>query len=279
MNNFNIHDETYHELLRKILQEGSVKKDRTNTGTISIFGHQARYDLDKGFPLITTKKIHFKSIVHELLWFLRGDNNIKYLKDNGVSIWDEWADKDGNLGPVYGVQWRSWKGANGETIDQISKVIDQIKNNPDSRRLIVNAWNVADVEKMALPPCHMFFQFYTKEIEINGQIRRQLSCQMYQRSADVFLGVPFNIASYSLLIHMICGVLDMIPGEFVHTIGDAHIYSNHLDQVKEQLSRSSFVAPEIGFLRKSESVFDFNYEDIQLIGYNSHSKISAKVAV
>ena len=219
----------YHDLLREVLAKGTSKSDRTGTGTISIFGHQMRFDLSEGFPLLTTKKVHTKSIIHELLWFLKGETNIKYLKDNGVGIWDEWADKEGNLGPVYGSQWRSWHTLDGRTIDQISNVIDQIKKNPDSRRLIVSAWNVADIDKMKLPPCHAFFQFYVLE--------GKLSCQLYQRSADIFLGVPFNIASYALLTMMVAQVCDLKLGEFIHTFGDAHIYSNHMEQVNLQLSR------------------------------------------
>ncbi|MAU38025.1 MAG: thymidylate synthase, partial [Rhizobiales bacterium TMED94] len=255
----------YHKLLRHVLENGTDKNDRTGTGTRSVFGHQMRFDLSKGFPLLTTKKIHLKSIVYELLWFLKGETNISYLKENGVSIWDEWADENGELGPVYGYQWRSWPGRNGKTIDQISVLIDQIKNNPDSRRLIVTAWNPSDVEKMALPPCHCLFQFYVS----NGKI----SCQLYQRSADIFLGVPFNIASYALLTMMIAKILKLELGEFVHTFGDAHLYSNHFDQAKEQLERDFKELPKMKIISNPESIFDFEFEDFVLEDYIFHPHI------
>ena len=261
----------YHKLLKHVLENGTDKNDRTGTGTRSVFGYQMRFDLSKGFPLLTTKKIHLKSIIYELLWFLKGETNISYLKENGVSIWDEWADENGELGPVYGYQWRSWPGRNGETIDQISGLIDQIKNNPDSRRLIVTAWNPSDVEKMALPPCHCLFQFYVS----NGKI----SCQLYQRSADIFLGVPFNIASYALLTMMIAKILKLEIGEFVHTFGDAHLYSNHFDQAKEQLQRDFKELPKMRIISDPESIFDFEFEDFVLENYISHSHIPAPVAV
>ena len=261
----------YHKLLKHVLENGTDKNDRTGTGTRSVFGYQMRFDLSKGFPLLTTKKIHLKSIIYELLWFLKGETNISYLKENGVSIWDEWADENGELGPVYGYQWRSWPGRNGETIDQISGLIDQIKNNPDSRRLIVTAWNPSDVEKMALPPCHCLFQFYVS----NGKI----SCQLYQRSADIFLGVPFNIASYALLTMMIAKILKLEIGEFVHTFGDAHLYSNHFDQAKEQLERDFKELPKMRIISNPESIFDFEFEDFVLENYISHPHISAPVAV
>ncbi len=261
----------YHKLLKHFLENGTDKNDRTGTGTRSVFGYQMRFDLSKGFPLLTTKKIHLKSIIYELLWFLKGETNISYLKENGVSIWDEWADENGELGPVYGYQWRSWPGRNGETIDQISGLIDQIKNNPDSRRLIVTAWNPSDVEKMALPPCHCLFQFYVS----NGKI----SCQLYQRSADIFLGVPFNIASYALLTMMIAKILKLEIGEFVHTFGDAHLYSNHFDQAKEQLRRDFKELPKMRIISDPESIFDFEFEDFVLENYISHPHIPAPVAV
>ena len=261
----------YHKLLKHVLENGTDKNDRTGTGTRSVFGYQMRFDLSKGFPLLTTKKIHLKSIIYELLWFLKGETNISYLKENGVSIWDEWADENGELGPVYGYQWRSWPGRNGETIDQISGLIDQIKNNPDSRRLIVTAWNPSDVEKMALPPCHCLFQFYVS----NGKI----SCQLYQRSADIFLGVPFNIASYALLTMMIAKILKLEIGEFVHTFGDAHLYSNHFDQAKEQLERNFKELPKMRIISNPESIFDFEFEDFVLENYISHPHIPAPVAV
>ena len=261
----------YHKLLKHVLENGTDKNDRTGTGTRSVFGYQMRFDLSKGFPLLTTKKIHLKSIIYELLWFLKGETNISYLKENGVSIWDEWADGNGELGPVYGYQWRSWPGRNGETIDQISGLIDQIKTNPDSRRLIVTAWNPSDVEKMALPPCHCLFQFYVS----NGKI----SCQLYQRSADIFLGVPFNIASYALLTMMIAKILKLELGEFVHTFGDAHLYSNHFDQAKEQLERDFKELPKMKIISNPESIFDFEFEDFVLEDYIFHPHISAPVAV
>jgi thymidylate synthase len=261
----------YQDFLRHILNNGTRKADRTGTGTISVFGPQMRFDLEKGFPLLTTKKVHLKSIIHELLWFLKGDTNIKYLKDNDVKIWDEWADKDGNLGPVYGYQWRSWPTADGRHIDQITNVINQIKKNPDDRRMIVSAWNVGEIENMALPPCHAFFQFYVA----NGK----LSCQLYQRSADSFLGVPFNIASYALLTMMIAQVCGLKPGEFVHTFGDAHIYRNHMDQVQELLSRQPYPQPEMHLNPNITDIFDFKFEDFELVGYQSHAAIKAPVAV
>ena len=261
----------YHDLMEHVLQNGAKKEDRTGTGTLSVFGHQARYNLAEGFPLVTTKKLHLKSIIHELLWFLQGETNIKYLKDNGVSIWDEWADEEGNLGPVYGSQWRSWQGANGETIDQITSVVNQIKKNPDSRRLIVSAWNVAEIEKMALPPCHAFFQFYVAD--------GKLSCQLYQRSADIFLGVPFNIASYALLTMMMAQVTGLGYGDFVHTMGDAHLYSNHIDQAKLQLTRDFKMLPQMKLNPDVKNIFDFKFEDFKLEGYDPHPTIKAPIAV
>lgn len=257
--------------MQYVLNHGTYKEDRTGTGTYSVFGYQMRFDLSEGFPLVTTKKVHLRSIIHELLWFLKGDTNIAYLKENGVSIWDEWADEQGNLGPVYGYQWRSWQTASGEAIDQISKVIDQIKRNPDSRRLIVTAWNPADVDKMALPPCHAFFQFYVA----NGK----LSCQLYQRSADIFLGVPFNIASYALLTMMVAQVCGLKAGEFVHTFGDAHIYSNHLEQAKLQLSRDLRPLPTMNINPQVKDIFGFSFEDFELLNYDPHPHIKAPVAV
>jgi len=261
----------YHDLMNHVLLNGTKKEDRTGTGTLSVFGYQTRYNLAEGFPLVTTKKLHLKSIIHELLWFLQGETNIKYLKDNGVSIWDEWADEEGNLGPVYGSQWRSWQGANGETIDQISSVVNQIIKNPDSRRLIVSAWNVAEIEKMALPPCHAFFQFYVAE--------GKLSCQLYQRSADIFLGVPFNIASYALLTMMMAQVTGLGFGDFIHTIGDAHLYTNHLDQAKFQLTRDFRMLPQMKINPNVKNIFDFKYEDFKLEGYDPHPTIKAPIAV
>ncbi|HLU86583.1 MAG TPA: thymidylate synthase [Taishania sp.] len=261
----------YHDLLDHILKNGVKKEDRTGTGTLSVFGYQMRFDLSEGFPLVTTKKLHLRSIIHELLWFLQGDTNIKYLKDNGVSIWDEWADENGDLGPVYGYQWRSWPGRNGEPIDQISKLIDQIKRNPDSRRLIVSAWNVADVDNMALPPCHSLFQFYVA----NGK----LSCQLYQRSADTFLGVPFNIASYALLTMMIAQVCDLEPGEFVHTFGDTHLYLNHIEQAQLQLTRECRPLPTMKINPAVKDIFSFKFEDFELLNYDPHPHIKAAVAV
>ena len=261
----------YHELMERILADGAEKRDRTGVGTLSVFGHQLRFDLDAGFPLLTTKKVHLKSIVYELLWFLRGDTNIQYLKQHGVSIWDEWADERGELGPVYGQQWRSWPAADGRTIDQIGHVVESIRKNPDSRRLIVTAWNPAEVEKMALPPCHCLFQFYVA----GGR----LSCQLYQRSADVFLGVPFNIASYALLTRMVAQVTDLRPGEFIHTLGDAHLYLNHLEQARLQLSRAPRALPKMRINPAVKDLFAFRYEDFSLEGYDPHPHIKAEVAV
>ena len=261
----------YLDLLQHILDTGVHKSDRTGTGTQSCFGYQMRFDLTKGFPLVTTKKLHVKSIIYELLWFLKGETNIAYLKENGVKIWDEWADENGDLGPVYGKQWRSWEGADGKMVDQVTDLIDQIKRNPDSRRLIISAWNVADLPKMALMPCHTIFQFYVAE--------GKLSCQLYQRSADVFLGVPFNIASYALLTLMIAQVCDLQPGEFIHTFGDVHIYSNHVEQVKLQLSRKPYPLPVMKLSPSVKNIFDFKYEDFTLENYQSHPAIKAAVAV
>lgn len=261
----------YHDLLEHILQSGVKKEDRTGTGTISVFGYQMRFDLNEGFPCITTKKLHLRSIIHELLWFLKGDTNIQYLKENNVSIWDEWADENGNLGPVYGSQWRSWPTADGRHIDQIKQVIDQLKKNPDSRRIIVSAWNVGEIEKMALPPCHAFFQFYVAE--------GKLSCQLYQRSADTFLGVPFNIASYALLTIMLAQVCGLKPGDFVHTLGDAHLYSNHLDQAKLQLTRDFKPLPQMKINPNVNDLFAFKFEDFELINYDPHPHIKAAVAI
>lgn len=261
----------YHDLLQHILDNGTFKGDRTGTGTLSTFGYQMRFNLEDGFPVLTTKKLHLRSIIHELLWFLQGDTNIKYLKDNNVSIWDEWADEDGNLGPVYGYQWRSWPTPDGGSIDQISNLIEQIKKNPNSRRLIVNAWNVAYVDNMALPPCHTMFQFYVAE--------GKLSCQLYQRSADTFLGVPFNIASYALLTMMVAQVCDLKPGEFIHTLGDAHLYSNHLDQAKLQLERDFRPLPTMKINPDVKDIFGFKYEDFELLNYDPHPHIKATVAV
>lgn len=257
--------------MRHVLNNGVKKTDRTGTGTVSVFGYQMRFNLQDGFPLLTTKKLHTKSILHELLWFLKGDTNIQYLKENGVSIWDEWADENGNLGPVYGSQWRSWKGSEGQTIDQISELIDQIKKTPDSRRLIVSAWNVADVPKMKLPPCHLLFQFYVA----NGK----LSCQLYQRSADIFLGVPFNIASYAFLVHMVAQATDLQVGDFVHTFGDAHLYLNHIEQAQLQLSRDCRPLPKLEINPEVKNIFDFKYEDFSITGYDPHPHIKAVVAV
>lgn len=257
--------------MKKILEEGVAKSDRTGTGTRSLFGAQMRFDLNEGFPLVTTKKVHLKSIVHELLWFLKGETNIAYLKENGVSIWDEWADENGNLGPVYGAQWRSWKNADGKVIDQISSVIDQIKKNPDSRRLIVSAWNVGELEKMALAPCHAFFQFYVAD--------GKLSCQLYQRSADFFLGVPFNIASYALLTMMVAQVCGLKCGDFVHTFGDLHLYSNHIEQAMLQLSREPRPLPVMKINPDVKDIFGFKFEDFQLEGYDPHPAIKAPVAI
>lgn len=257
--------------MRHVLEHGAKKTDRTGTGTVSVFGYQMRFDLQEGFPMLTTKKLHLKSILHELLWFLKGDTNIKYLKDNGVSIWDEWADENGNLGPVYGSQWRSWPTADGRHIDQITQVVNQIKNNPDSRRMIVSAWNVGEIDKMKLPPCHAFFQFYVAD--------GKLSCQLYQRSADIFLGVPFNIASYAILTLMMAQVCGLKPGEFVHTLGDAHLYSNHIEQANLQLSREFRKLPTLKINPEVKDIFGFKFEDFSLEGYDPHPHIKAAVAV
>lgn len=261
----------YLGLIEHILENGNLREDRTGTGTIGVFGYQMRFDLQKGFPLVTTKKVHLRSIIHELLWFLRGDTNIKYLKDNNVSIWDEWADENGELGPVYGKQWRSWPTADGQTIDQISKVVQSIKNNPYSRRHLVVAFNPAEVDKMALPPCHAFFQFYVAD--------GKLSCQLYQRSADVFLGVPFNIASYALLTMMMAQVTGLVPGEFIHTFGDAHIYKNHIEQCKLQLTREPRPLPRMVLNSAIKDIFAFKFEDFQLLEYNPHPTIKAEISV
>ncbi|MBT2677816.1 thymidylate synthase [Bacillus sp. ISL-35] len=261
----------YLELCKHVLDTGVKKEDRTGTGTISTFGYQMRFNLQDGFPLLTTKKLHLKSIIHELLWFLNGDTNVKYLQENGVRIWNEWADENGELGPVYGHQWRSWDGADGETVDQISELIHTIKTNPDSRRMIVNAWNVAEIKNMALPPCHCMFQFYVAD--------GKLSCQLYQRSADVFLGVPFNIASYALLTMMVAHVCDLEPGDFVHTFGDTHIYSNHVEQVKLQLTRDPKPLPKMKLNPDVKSIFDFKFEDFELVNYEAHPHIKGAVSV
>ncbi|MFA5529163.1 MAG: thymidylate synthase [Thiohalomonadaceae bacterium] len=261
----------YLDLMRHVLEHGTRKEDRTGTGTVSVFGHQMRFDLTQGFPVVTTKKLHLKSIIHELLWFLRGDTNIAYLRENGVTIWDEWADENGDLGPVYGYQWRSWPTPDGRHIDQISQVIEQIRSNPDSRRLMVSAWNVGEVEKMKLPPCHALFQFYVAD--------GRLSCQLYQRSADIFLGVPFNIASYALLTMMVAQVTGLKPGEFIHTLGDAHLYANHLEQARTQLSRAPYPLPRMRINPEVKSIFDFRFEDFTLEGYEAHPHIKAPVAV
>lgn len=263
--------QVYHDLLRRILGEGVKKDDRTGTGTLSVFGHQMRFDLSRGFPLLTTKKLHTRSIIHELLWFLRGETNLGYLHDNGVTIWDEWADEQGELGPVYGSQWRSWRTSDGRTVDQISDVIEQIRVNPDSRRLIVSAWNVGELEQMALPPCHVLFQFYVAE--------GRLSCQLYQRSADVFLGVPFNIASYALLTAMVAQGTDLERGELIHTLGDAHLYLNHLDQAHTQLEREPRPLPLLHLNPDVRSIFDYRYEDFTIDGYDPHPSIKAPIAV
>lgn len=263
--------EQYHELLRHILANGHLKHDRTGVGTLSVFGYQMRFDLSKGFPLVTTKKLHLKSIIYELLWFLNGDTNIKYLKDRGVSIWDEWADINGDLGPVYGYQWRSWPGRNGEKIDQISKLIEQLKKNPDSRRHIVTAWNPADVDQMALPPCHAMFQFYVAD--------GKLSCQLYQRSCDTFLGLPFNIASYALLVHIIAQQCNFEVGDFVWTGGDVHIYHNHIGQVNLQLTRQPYALPTLHLRRKPASIFDYQFEDFEILNYQAHPSIKAPIAI
>lgn len=261
----------YLELMRHVRDKGTAKSDRTGTGTVSVFGYQSRFDLADGFPLVTTKKLHLRSIIHELLWFLKGDTNIRYLNDHGVTIWDNWADESGDLGPVYGHQWRSWPAPGGGHIDQIDNLIREIRTRPDSRRLMVSAWNVADIERMALPPCHALFQFYVAD--------GKLSCQLYQRSADVFLGVPFNIASYSLLNMMVAQVTGYAPGEFVHTFGDAHLYLNHLDQARTQLERKPFPPPVMKLNPAVRSIFDFSYEDFELVGYECHPAIKAPVAV
>ena len=261
----------YLDLLTRVLDEGAQKGDRTGTGTKSVFGHQMRFDLSKGFPVLTTKKLHLRSIIHELLWFLQGNTNVKYLQENKVRIWNEWADENGELGPIYGYQWRSWPGQNGEHIDQISQIIDSIKNNPNSRRHIVNAWNVSEIKNMALPPCHILFQFYVAD--------GKLSCQLYQRSADIFLGVPFNIASYALLTMMVAQVTGLKPGEFVHTLGDAHIYLNHIDQVKLQLTRNTFDLPQMHINPEIKSIFDFKYEDFELKNYKAHPSIKGEISV
>ena len=261
----------YLDLMRHVRDNGTKKEDRTGTGTLSVFGPQMRFDLSKGFPVVTTKKCHLKSIIHELIWFLSGDTNIKYLQDNGVRIWNEWADEEGNLGPVYGYQWRSWPKVDGGHVDQIAQIIDQIKNNPDSRRIIVSAWNVGEVENMALPPCHMMFQFYVAD--------GKLSCQLYQRSADIFLGVPFNIASYALMTMMVAQVCGLEVGDFVHTLGDAHLYNNHLEQTDEQLSRQPYALPTMKINPDVKSIFDFKFEDFELINYQAHPHIKGVVAV
>ncbi len=261
----------YLDLLTHLLETGSERSDRTGTGTISRFGYQMRFNLEEGFPVVTTKKLHLKSIIHELLWFLNGDTNVKYLQDNGVKIWNEWAGEDGELGPVYGHQWRSWSAPDGKEIDQITQLIDQIKSNPTSRRLIVSAWNVGDLDKMKLPPCHLLFQFYVND--------GRLSCQLYQRSADVFLGVPFNIASYALLTLMVAQVTGLKPGDFVHTFGDAHIYNNHLEQVRLQLSREPFPLPQMKINPQVKSIFDFKYDDFELVNYQAHPHIKGDVSI
>lgn len=261
----------YLDLMKHVLEKGATKQDRTGTGTLSVFGFQMRFNLNGGFPLLTTKKLHIKSIVYELLWFLRGDTNVRYLQQHGVNIWNEWAGENGELGPVYGAQWRSWKSSDGSAIDQISQVIDQIKKNPDSRRLIVNAWNVGEIPRMALPPCHLLFQFYVAD--------GKLSCQLYQRSADIFLGLPFNIASYSLLTMMVAQVCDLEPGEFILTLGDAHLYSNHIEQARLQLTRQPLHLPQMRINRSVRSIFEFDYVDFELAGYEAHPHIKAEVAV
>jgi thymidylate synthase len=261
----------YLDLMQHVLDNGTQKHDRTGTGTISVFGHQMRFNLQDGFPMVTTKKLHLKSIIHELIWFLKGDTNIQYLKENGVRIWDEWADEDGNLGPVYGSQWRSWPKPDGGHIDQITQIINTIKNNPDSRRIIVSAWNVAEIENMALPPCHAFFQFYVAD--------GKLSCQLYQRSADIFLGVPFNIASYALLTIMVAQVCRLQPGDFVHTLGDAHLYNNHIEQANLQLSREPKPLPTMKINSAVTNIFDFKFEDFELVNYEAHPHIKGIVAV
>ena len=261
----------YHQLMRHVREHGHRKDDRTGTGTLAVFGWQSRYDLSQGFPLVTTKKLHLRSIIYELLWFIRGETNVQYLRDNKVSIWDEWADANGDLGPVYGAQWRSWPARDGSAIDQLSDVIARIGKSPDSRRLIVTAWNPADVDRMALPPCHCLFQFYVAD--------GKLSCQLYQRSADIFLGVPFNIASYALLTHMVAHVTGLKPGEFIHTLGDAHLYLNHLEQADEQLQRELLPLPRLVIKRDVKDIMDFRFEDFEVVGYQSHPHIAAPVAV
>lgn len=261
----------YQNLMREVLERGTKREDRTGVGTVSLFGHQMRFNLQDGFPMVTTKKLHMKSVIYELLWFLRGETNIKFLQDNKITIWDEWADEKGDLGPVYGKQWRSWLTPDGRQIDQIGKVVEQIKTNPNSRRHMVVAYNPADVDQMALPPCHAFFQFYVAE--------GKLSCQLYQRSADVFLGVPFNIASYALLTHMVAQVTGLQPGDFIHTLGDAHLYLNHIEQAKLQLSREPKALPKLQLNPAVKGIFDFKYEDIQIVGYDSHPGIKAEIAV
>jgi len=261
----------YLELMRHVREHGAKKGDRTGTGTLSVFGHQMRFDLSEGFPLVTTKKLHLRSIIHELLWFLTGDSNIRYLQDNGVSIWDDWADENGELGPVYGVQWRNWPTPNGGSIDQISQIVQQLRDTPDSRRILLSAWNVAEIENMALPPCHCLFQFYVAD--------GKLSCQLYQRSCDIFLGVPFNIASYALLTHMLAQQADLALGDFVWTGGDCHLYSNHLAQADEQLSREPLPLPRLAIKRRPDSIFDYRFEDFEILNYESHPHIKAAVAV
>ena len=261
----------YLDLMRHVRDNGTVKGDRTGTGTLSVFGHQMRFDLSEGFPLVTTKKLHLRSIIHELLWFLSGDSNIRYLKENGVSIWDDWADENGDLGPVYGVQWRNWPTPGGGSVDQVSQIMRQLRETPDSRRIMLSAWNVAEIENMALPPCHCLFQFYVAD--------GRLSCQLYQRSCDVFLGVPFNIASYALLTHMLAQQADLEVGDFVWTGGDCHLYSNHLQQADEQLSRETLPLPQLKIKRRPESIFDYRYEDFEILNYQSHPHIKAAVAV
>jgi len=261
----------YLDLMRHVRDNGAVKSDRTGTGTLSVFGHQMRFDLNDGFPLVTTKKLHLRSIIHELLWFLMGDSNIRYLKENGVSIWDDWADENGDLGPVYGVQWRNWPTPDGRSVDQISQIMQQLKETPDSRRIMLSAWNVGEIENMALPPCHCLFQFYVAE--------GKLSCQLYQRSCDIFLGVPFNIASYALLTHMLAQQADLAVGDFVWTGGDCHLYSNHLEQANEQLGREPLPLPTLAIKRRPDSIFDYRFEDFEILNYESHPHIKAAVAV
>ncbi len=277
---FEIAMKQYHDLMRHVLDHGAKKTDRTGTGTVSVFGYQMRFNLQDGFPVLTTKKVHQRSIIHELLWFLKGETNIAYLKENGVSIWDEWADENGELGPVYGSQWRSWPTVDGRHIDQITNVIDQIKKNPDSRRLIVSAWNVGEIDKMKLPPCHAFFQFYVTPPNLaEGEEKGKLSCMLYQRSADIFLGVPFNIASYALLTMMVAQVCNLEPGDFVHTLGDAHLYSNHIEQANLQLTRDFRALPKMKINPEVKNIFDFKFEDFTLEGYDPHPHIKAAVAV